>query len=115
MKTSKSTLMKNAHTFAKQMVGDYQARLSLGLKKAWEIARALTSNVGRRLGASGTTAYEVVKETQKAILVKVSAFTGMKDIDVEFWAPKSQLKGKLIPEWILARVELEKGIKINRF
>lgn len=45
VKENKSYIMKIAHRIAKSLVGDYQARLKMALKKAWAIYKIEKSNM----------------------------------------------------------------------
>ena len=95
--------MKAAWTiFRKEGVRTMEA-WSKALTRAWAWAKKILAE------PAGLADYHVVKETAKAILVKATlvCYTTDQSVAANQWIPKSVIKNRIIPQWILGRKEEE--------
>lgn len=111
--------MKRAHQIAKeQLEGDYQARLSLALKIAWEEVREmekelviedwwLRENPGSEAKINGYSDIEVVRETEKAILVNGDK----QPTNDGVWIPKSVAEWKEVSQEEIKKEEIEQKLR----
>lgn len=88
---TKRDVMKRAHEIARLMVGDYAARMSYGLRRAWEEAR-------------GASHYEVVGRDE--IVVRVAGCTPAR-LRLARWTKYG--KDRLYVTEIRARIEKKYG------
>ncbi|SEN77879.1 hypothetical protein [Lihuaxuella thermophila] len=100
----KAQIMKRAHQLAKQMIGDYAARLALALRLAWKEAKEMEDQIvtitvnrdfARKNGLIARNQFtgKVVRETEKAILIYGNPgpkFRGV--LAAEKWIPKSVIE-----------------------
>lgn len=94
---NKSSLMKYAHKVAKGMVGDYSARLSYGLQKAWKALKE---------SAAGVMLHTIKKETEKAVLAVIGCGLDANGTEREItgWFPKSMMDDHgFVPSWLFGR------------
>lgn len=106
MKTRKQ-IMRQAHAIARQLEGDYSARLAMGLKKAW---------ADREVKKGCTIFADVIEgRTAKAIKVRVDMGTSVS----RFWLPLSQItlehESNLdvnieIPTWLASKLVADNKI-----
>ena len=101
--TQKRNLMIEAHKMAKKMVGDYQARLALALRKAWQKIKNrreakdvkrlvvadwwLEKNPAKDVILNEFEELEITQETEKAVL-----------LNSKFWVPKSVIEEEEVSE-----------------
>ena len=102
-KINLSSVMKDAHKRAKSFVGDYRARISQGLKEAWENAKKTLS-----VGYSSKVSFDKVeRETEKALLVELWVYDKYDKVDkIKEWVPKSAvIFGNELKKWIVSKIE----------
>lgn len=86
----------NARKWAKKLGGKPSLYFIYCLRDAWKWVKQQT-NIQEQMVDVG----EVVRETEKAVMVKVEVATFIETGTVDVWFPKSKMVGNCVPRWLI--------------